>query len=862
MWERVEIARQDSETNYFNNLMYLGEMLVKVEAAGLVAAIHNDRTRQRYTQLYRLVRADGIGEWAAAIDEILTGPCSQHFHIEARVEQRELMDRVKVGLWQHDAVTSIHRCLELCGATEEQLQTKLDGRKWFSLFATLRNKTRGHGAPQSSLHARINPLLSHSIEVFIENHRLYRRPWVYLHQNYSGKYRVSKLTENSQEFESLKSESSLKIPNGTYVFFDGMCVVELLRTDPDLSDFSFPNGGFNGKRFELISYISNKPETADAAPYLTPASELPPSETQGCGILDVQNNTFGNLPLIPAGHVSRVELQDELKSHLIEERHPIITLSGRGGIGKTSLALASLYEVSKLKRFGAILWFSARDIDLMEEGPKPVQPHILTTDDLAAEFVRLLAPIQATEPGFSRMKYLASSLGKSPLDDPILFVLDNFETVRTPAELFVWLDTYVRPPNKILITTRTREFKGDFPVEVHGMTKAESEELINTTASMLRIRKLVNDGYRNELYEKSDGHPYVIKILLGEVAKSNSIVEIKRIVASKNEILDALFERTYASLSAAAKKVFLLLSSWRSTVAEMAVDAAMFHNYQEPIDVEAAIDELRRSSLVEVAQASDKTRFISTPLVAAEFGKKKLAIDRSRHEIEQDREILLYFGATQKGDLRHGIGPRIFRLYQEISKKINKDPSVVEKYDPLMRFIARKYSDAWLQLATLHEQSRLPESDNKAKEAIRRYLESASAENDQSVAWERLAELCRKTNDKDGEIQARIERCLLPNAPFSVISFTANRINNLLYHAQFLEKAEKAPVIRRLAEVMANRIQKEGYADDYSRLAWLQLHTQSRDSAKKTVQAGLKLDRENEHCLKLMANIVRDEQRS
>jgi hypothetical protein len=42
-----------------------------------------------------------------------------------------------------------------------------------------------------------------------------------------------------------------------------------------------------------------------------------------------------------------------------------------------------------------------------------------------------------------------------------LFVFDNFETVRSPAELYIWIDTYVRPPDKVLITTRFRDFKGD-----------------------------------------------------------------------------------------------------------------------------------------------------------------------------------------------------------------------------------------------------------------------------------------------------------------------------------------------------------------------------------------------------------------
>jgi hypothetical protein len=157
----------------------------------------------------------------------------------------------------------------------------------------------------------------------------------------------------------------------------------------------------------------------------------------------------------------------------------------------------------------------------------------------------------------------------------MVFVLDNFETVRSPAELYRFLDTYIRLPNKLLITTRFRDFKGDYPVEVHGMNDEEFDELTKATALRLGISGLIDEAYRDELYHESDGHPYVLKILLGEVAKASKRVKIERIVAGHDEILDVLFERTYAELSPVAKRVFLTLANWRSAVAELAVEAVL-----------------------------------------------------------------------------------------------------------------------------------------------------------------------------------------------------------------------------------------------------------------------------------------------
>ena len=61
MWLRVENAREDSDSAFFMELMYLGEMLTKTVVAAMVAAVEDSNNRHRYRLLHRLVRADGLG---------------------------------------------------------------------------------------------------------------------------------------------------------------------------------------------------------------------------------------------------------------------------------------------------------------------------------------------------------------------------------------------------------------------------------------------------------------------------------------------------------------------------------------------------------------------------------------------------------------------------------------------------------------------------------------------------------------------------------------------------------------------------------------------------------------------------------
>lgn len=62
MWDRVELARSDSDTTLFLHLLYAGEMLTKLVTAGFISAIEDDRERHRYRLVHRLIRADGIGD--------------------------------------------------------------------------------------------------------------------------------------------------------------------------------------------------------------------------------------------------------------------------------------------------------------------------------------------------------------------------------------------------------------------------------------------------------------------------------------------------------------------------------------------------------------------------------------------------------------------------------------------------------------------------------------------------------------------------------------------------------------------------------------------------------------------------------
>ncbi|MDQ3621599.1 MAG: NB-ARC domain-containing protein [Verrucomicrobiota bacterium] len=360
-----------------------------------------------------------------------------------------------------------------------------------------------------------------------------------------------------------------------------------------------------------------------------------------------------------ADYVQRPQLESRLHQLLLNERRPIVTLVGRGGIGKTFLALQVVSAVSKHTRYDVIVWFSARDVDLQFSGPKAVRPHVLSPNDIGKYYATLVLASQASKAKmFNARAFFEEQLRRNEIG-ACLYVFDNFETSQNPVELFNWVDTYIRHPNKVLITTRLRDFKGDYPVEVEGMTEDEARTLISHTASELKIASLVTADYIDRLIAESEGHPYVIKILLGEVAKEGRVGNIPRLVGNRDEILTALFERTYAALTPCSQRAFLTLAAWISPIPRVALEAVLQRSTCERTEVEEGIDSLLRFSMAQSELASENQEFIRLPLVASIFGKKKLNVSPFKAAIQTDVEILQMLGPTRHEDLHFGFLRRV-----------------------------------------------------------------------------------------------------------------------------------------------------------------------------------------------------------
>ena len=276
-------------------------------------------------------------------------------------------------------------------------------------------------------------MLWSSIQEVWDNHPAFRRPWAYLYQNLSGKYRISTFGGEREPFDFLSRETAHNLPNGAYIFLGEPRRCNLIFTDPSFLDFLLPNGNYRRSQFSgsVLQHRRGESRGWDTVAPL-PADARPKSETRATVDLDIVGNVFTNMPPQREGYVRREALEMELWTLLLDDRHPTITLQGRGGVGKTSLALELLHRIAQEDHFHAIIWFSAREHRSPAHGPSVVKADVLSTDDIAREFSRLFDSTSRVQASEARQE-LVDCLSGQAADGPFLMSWAISKPSETPC---------------------------------------------------------------------------------------------------------------------------------------------------------------------------------------------------------------------------------------------------------------------------------------------------------------------------------------------------------------------------------------------------------------------------------------------
>jgi len=852
---RLRVTGSEASGDTFLVTSYLAESVLKTIAVTLCSGIRKTSEHIAYRLEYDLVRADGLGVWEAVIGTAVSHAYAGYVDQEMRslvvwlTKKRTRAD----DEWAREAAQECSTILSLLGASECDIPKVVNVRHLVAQFVQIRNKTKAHGAVGADFFEEANCHYLRATQSLAENCPALGWDWYHLSvRPGKGTVRAVHLCGTDPKHVTADKAEALR-PPATGVYFRThdrghlFPCAPLVSSNRECTWFGLPNGGFTDRgSAELIDYATGDVRRAGIPSHLSPPAALPSSATEGAPALDVYSNVFGNLPASPDNYVQRAALQDELFQRLTDRNHPIITLHGRGGIGKTSLALFVTHQLAAapVAPFDHLLWFSARDLELRPTGPGDVRrgvPNLETVCDLVGAFF----DIERTPDSLAAVLQKPGSLDS----EGILFVFDNFETLDDPRGVHKFLDTHTHIPNKVLITSRERAFKGDYPIEVGGMEFQEARELLQSQSVALNIDTIVTASIMEKIIEYTDAHPYVMRVLLGEIAKDKRWVPLKSLVPRRGDLLDAVFERSFNRISTDGRSVFLTVSGWRAAVPELAL---LVVTGQRRIDVEAGIEECLRFSLLTRHELADGQFCYAAPELARLFARKKLEGDPDRLVIEEDLQVLRQFGTIKASEVSAGTIEEVTQTFLDWCLAVGRSSAGEQlvRLDATMVRVAELWPKAWLKVAELRRTMRFGEE--KVSYAFRRAVEEMPYD---KAVWQARAQYAGMRGDDGTRIACLVSAVEADPSDSELIRQVGYDLCEYIdAHKYEIPEARRGVYLASVRSHMVN-IATELDPTGLSRLAWLFLLEGNLEGGWKYANMGLAKDSTNTHCLRIVERL-------
>jgi len=300
---RADLHRGHEPTAHFNDVMYLGEGLLKLITLALVSAVEEDRDHHQYRLLYNLVRTQSLQTWISTLEQTTTGAPATKLNQSLKPDLTVLSaPPTQPDDWRLAVVERLDQCATSIGPEPNGNRAPATLIGCLDRFVHVRNKARAHGALPPAVLGSIATLTEESLTSILEHTPLLNRPWAHARRNLSGKFNVTLLGPSTDKFDALKTERTTQYSNGIYTYLDRPIRIRLLESEPDASDVYFPNGSYTSRNeYEAISYTSGKVLKCVNTDLLQPLSQPPPSHTEGTADL---GDDLSNLPPQAQGYIT------------------------------------------------------------------------------------------------------------------------------------------------------------------------------------------------------------------------------------------------------------------------------------------------------------------------------------------------------------------------------------------------------------------------------------------------------------------------------------------------------------------------------------------------------------------------------
>jgi len=343
------------------------------------------------------------------------------------------------------------------------------------------------------------------------------------------------------------------------------------------------------------------------------------------GVSTVHNNL--DVPEFDdTGFVGRLEDRRLLTRHLLGA-HPVITVTGEGGLGKTALTMQCLFDIiERTDRFDAIVWTSLKVNRLTTQGVRTIVDAMTSEVDVlraAVSALDKLTPELTIPELFEQLQQILSLFR-------VLVVVDNAETIDRDA-LRPLLSEIPRD-SKVVLTSRAGIGELELRYDLRPMDGADAIQLFRRFAEFLNVTELKRR--RNEsigdLCERLFYNPLAIRWFIQSYSEGRSARELL-LTGGKNlgMVLEFCFGQLYDKLPDPHRRLFRILVAAPGPLSE--VQLALLSDSGDIESTRIGLQYLHSSNLVR--RMTDPTAAIPEGTL---YGPSDFA---RRFAVTRDKEI-------------------------------------------------------------------------------------------------------------------------------------------------------------------------------------------------------------------------------
>lgn len=258
--------------------------------------------------------------------------------------------------------------------------------------------------------------------------------------------------------------------------------------------------------------------------------------------------------------IRREKYCSEIQKGLSKNRVACVTLTGIGGIGKTSLAIWAVSEAYIHKKYSYIVSITAKDRELTSSGIQAIYQHFTTLDDLLNSIAEVI--------GFPDIKELTTIEKEKEIrslieNSNMLLFLDNLETTSDDG-----IKSFINDlPDgvKAIITSRRNIVNvSSYPIEIGGLEDDEIVQLISTYAKQYKYCSGLTRDEKLKIGQASNSIPLAIRWIISRCSTIPELLSVSASLLSSNqnnaELLEFVFRRTFDNMNNIEQRIMQVLS--------------------------------------------------------------------------------------------------------------------------------------------------------------------------------------------------------------------------------------------------------------------------------------------------------------